>query len=44
MKRFYYGLIWVTSKTKDEKAMAGRIRDALMTSNFAKNLVQVVKV
>jgi hypothetical protein len=44
MKRFYYGLIWVTSRTKDEKTLAGKVRDALMTSNFAKTLVQVVKV
>jgi hypothetical protein len=44
MKRYYYGLIWVTSKTKDERTLAEKISDVLMTSDFAKNLVQVAKV
>ena len=43
MKKYYYGLVWITSRTEDEKTLAEKVKEKLMTSNFAKNLVQVVK-
>ena len=44
MKKYYYGLVWITSKTKDEKTLAEKVKETLMASNFAQNLTQVVKV
>jgi len=44
MERFDYGLVWITSKAKDEKTLAVKVKEALMTSNFAKDLNQVIKV
>jgi len=44
MDRYYYGVIWIDTKSRDYPTLAGKVQDVLKTHNFGKNLVQVVKV
>ena len=44
LQKYRYGLIWITSRIKDNKLLAKMIKDIMMTSNFSGNLMQVVKI